>query len=176
MKSRGGIIMAYPYMRGYSFGKLFIDEYDFMNCRLKINKVVYHNPATIIYWNDGTKTVVKCDEDDTYDKEKGFLLCCMKKLYRNKGNYNNELKKWCPEEKPIEELPHWIKGKDFIKCSKCGFDALFPVKKCPKCGSMMKLRNGKFGEFYGCSGYPDCTQVFWNSISWAGLIIRVWMS
>ena len=30
------------------------------------------------------------------------------------------------------------------------------VKKCPKCGSMMIKRNGKFGEFWGCKGYPDC--------------------
>ena len=35
-------------------------------------------------------------------------------------------------------------------------EAAKQIKKCPKCGGMMKLRNGKFGEFYGCSGYPDC--------------------
>lgn len=30
------------------------------------------------------------------------------------------------------------------------------VKKCPRCGNLLKLRNGKFGEFWGCTGYPDC--------------------
>ncbi len=33
------------------------------------------------------------------------------------------------------------------------------VKKCPKCpvcGSVMKLRNGRFGEFWGCSAFPEC--------------------
>lgn len=30
------------------------------------------------------------------------------------------------------------------------------VKKCPRCGNPLKLRNGKFGEFWGCTGYPDC--------------------
>ena len=30
------------------------------------------------------------------------------------------------------------------------------VPKCPKCGSVLKKRNGKFGEFWGCSSYPDC--------------------
>jgi len=30
------------------------------------------------------------------------------------------------------------------------------VPKCPKCGNVLKKRNGKFGEFWGCSGYPDC--------------------
>ena len=35
-------------------------------------------------------------------------------------------------------------------------EAALKVKKCPKCGSMLKLRNGKYGEFWGCTGYPDC--------------------
>ena len=30
------------------------------------------------------------------------------------------------------------------------------VKKCPNCGSVLTLRNGKYGEFWGCTGYPDC--------------------
>lgn len=30
------------------------------------------------------------------------------------------------------------------------------VKICPKCGQVMKKRNGKFGEFWGCAGYPNC--------------------
>jgi DNA polymerase III epsilon subunit family exonuclease len=30
------------------------------------------------------------------------------------------------------------------------------VKVCPRCGGALKLRNGKFGEFWGCSGYPEC--------------------
>lgn len=27
---------------------------------------------------------------------------------------------------------------------------------CPKCGSIMQKRTGRYGEFYGCSGYPAC--------------------
>lgn len=30
------------------------------------------------------------------------------------------------------------------------------VKKCPKCGSILKRREGKYGAFLGCTGYPDC--------------------
>ncbi len=32
------------------------------------------------------------------------------------------------------------------------------VKKCPACGSGMRLRHGKYGDFYGCSRFPACTQ------------------
>lgn len=27
---------------------------------------------------------------------------------------------------------------------------------CPKCGGKLVLRSGKFGNFYGCSNYPNC--------------------
>ena len=29
--------------------------------------------------------------------------------------------------------------------------------KCPKCGSNLKIKLGKYGKFYGCSNYPKCT-------------------
>lgn len=41
-------------------------------------------------------------------------------------------------------------GKEMEKAKANG------VKICPKCGQVMKKRNGKFGEFWGCAGYPDC--------------------
>ncbi|WP_415308609.1 topoisomerase DNA-binding C4 zinc finger domain-containing protein [Clostridium perfringens] len=28
---------------------------------------------------------------------------------------------------------------------------------CPTCGSIMKKRSGYYGDFYGCSKYPECT-------------------
>lgn len=31
---------------------------------------------------------------------------------------------------------------------------------CPKCGCLMKVRDGKFGKFYGCTGYPKCMNTF----------------
>ncbi len=30
------------------------------------------------------------------------------------------------------------------------------MKMCPKCGQILKRRSGKYGEFWGCSGYPTC--------------------
>lgn len=55
------------------------------NKRLRgmIKKVMLNEPYTIIIWNDGTKTVVKCHEFDSYDPEKGILACMAKKLYEN---------------------------------------------------------------------------------------------
>ena len=64
-----------------------------------IKKVIFNNPATIVYWKDGTKTVVKCGKDDTYSEETGLALCFMKKALGNKGNYNNTFKKYIKENK-----------------------------------------------------------------------------
>ena len=50
-------------------------------------KVHFSNPATVVEWEDGTKTIVKCGYEDTYDQEKGLAMCFIKKLFGNKGNY-----------------------------------------------------------------------------------------
>lgn len=72
----------------------------------EIEDVKFNGPATIVFWDDGTKTVVKCQEGDTFDPEKGLTMAICKKLYGNKGNYCNKLKKWLPEEKKEEvEIP-----------------------------------------------------------------------
>lgn len=45
-----------------------------------IEKVLYNNPATIVFWTDGTKTVAKCSEFDEYSPETGLAICVLKKL------------------------------------------------------------------------------------------------
>ena len=60
-----------------------------------ILRVVYNEPATVVFWRDGTKTVVKCQDGDQYSKEQGLAMCIVKKVLGNKGNYNNVFKKWC---------------------------------------------------------------------------------
>lgn len=30
---------------------------------------------------------------------------------------------------------------------------------CPRCGGELVLRNGKYGQFYGCSNYPKCNYI-----------------
>lgn len=65
---------------------------------VEITKVIFNDPATIVIWADGTKTVVKCQPGDTYSKETGLALCIAKKYLGNKGNFNEVFKKWIPEE------------------------------------------------------------------------------
>lgn len=50
---------------------------------LRLDRVIYAPPATIVYWQDGTKTVVKCCEKDEYSKSIGFMMCAIKKMCGN---------------------------------------------------------------------------------------------
>lgn len=59
--------------------------------KIKISKVISHEPATIVFWKDGTKTVVKCQEGDTYDLEKGILYAIIRKMYGEGRDYTNML-------------------------------------------------------------------------------------
>lgn len=59
-----------------------------------IKDVIFNDPAVIILWNDGTKTVVKCSENDIFDPEKGLAMAISKKALGNQGNYYNTFKKY----------------------------------------------------------------------------------
>lgn len=46
----------------------------------EIDHVVFNDPATIVFWKDGTKTVTKCHAGDTFNKETGLAMCIIRKL------------------------------------------------------------------------------------------------
>lgn len=71
----------------------------------KIKDVIFNPPATIVLWNDGTKTVVKAGERDIYDPEKGLAMAIAKKFFGNEGNYYNNIRKFVKpyEKKRAEE-------------------------------------------------------------------------
>lgn len=64
-------------------------------------KVIFNDPATIVFWCDGSKTVVKA-KDEMFDPEKGLAMAYAKKASGNKGSYYNEFKKWIPKEEKEE--------------------------------------------------------------------------
>ena len=89
-----------------------------------IKRVVFDNPSTIVYWTDGSKTVVTCQDNPlavknkvdgketivmkpkaapSYSKEVGLAMCFAKKMLGNKGNYNNVFRKFLREE-PVEDV------------------------------------------------------------------------
>ena len=61
----------------------------------EIKNVKFNGPATIVFWADGTKTVVKCQDGDDYSEEIGLAMCIVKKVFGNTSKYNDIFKKWC---------------------------------------------------------------------------------
>ena len=90
-----------------------------------IKKVIYNNPATIIFWSDHTKTVVQCQKGDEYDPEKGLAMCIAKKALGNTSRkLNDVLHKWEKKEEP--SVPH--------SCNNCKYSgqklSKEPCKSC----------------------------------------------
>lgn len=52
--------------------------------RLKPSKVIINDPATIVLWDDGTKTVTKAKHGDEYDPLFGIMACALRKVGRNR--------------------------------------------------------------------------------------------
>lgn len=107
-------------------------EYETMMAKRipKIKDVIFNNPATIVKWADGTKTVVKVQKGEPYDEEKGLAMAFIKKIYDNKGNYNDIFRKWCPKKEipvvddfngTIEEMFEDLFADDF-ECESCKID------------------------------------------------------
>ena len=69
------------------------------NRRVKIKDVIFSDPATVVFWSDDTKTVVKTRGGEKYDKEKGLAMAIVKKITGNTSNYYNIFKEWCGDEK-----------------------------------------------------------------------------
>ena len=127
-----------------------------------IEKVIFNYPATIIFWKDGTKTVVKCSEDDEFNPEVGMAMAISKKALGNKGNYCNEFKKWVdPFYEEAEETFTQGLSKLFEeigeRLSKHRFEAAFnrPIEKSESLKKENVCATCRYKELLGTS-YPCC--------------------
>lgn len=59
---------------------------------LELDKIIFNDPATIAFWNDGTKTIVKCTEGQTFSEYYGYLAALAKKLFGTNGAINRIIK------------------------------------------------------------------------------------
>ena len=126
---------------------------------LTIKKNMYKPPATIIFWNDGTKTVAVCEKGDVYNRELGFALCVLKKKYGNKkvhdmlDKYVHSVSKYSKdddtmvwEDKPKEKKPNGARKRVKVHSKPDRYLKLTvePVKNEP----MYDLFEDFFNDFY----------------------------
>lgn len=72
----------------------------------EIERVHFSGPVTCVIWSDGTKTLVRCGENDVLDPEKGLAMAIAKKvLGTNKtgSDYYDTFKKWLPKPEVEED-------------------------------------------------------------------------
>ncbi len=140
---------------------VFFNKYYHRYDRIYIEKVIFNDPATIVMWNDHVKTVVKCQDGDIFDPEKGLAMAITKRFFGNQGNYCNELKKWLPEEEetinfdidlaPLGEAAERMGGniskavsRIIGKCEDCKYENVLGYKwPCVKCVSASKWKPKK---------------------------------
>ena len=126
---------------------------------LTIKKIMYKPPATIVFWNDGTKTVAVCEKGDVYNRELGFALCVLKKKYGNKkvhdmlDKYVHNVSRYSKndgamvwEDKPKEKKPNGGRKRVRVhrKPDRYLKLAVEPVKNEP----MYDLFEEFFNDFY----------------------------
>lgn len=82
-----------PYYRVGTLNTAHAKEAAAMNA-VVIKNAIFAPPATIVYWSDGSKTVVKCSERDIFDPEKGLAMAIAKRWGGNKGSYYKDIQNW----------------------------------------------------------------------------------
>ena len=84
----------------------------------EITNVYFNDPVTVVLWDDGTKTIVKCQDGDVYSEEVGLSLCITKKALGNMPNFNNVFRKWVPSK--VDDDVFYGQVQDYI-ASQPGF-------------------------------------------------------
>jgi hypothetical protein len=49
----------------------------------KVDRIVFNDPATIVFWKDGTKTIVKCSDNEDFNPYFGFCAAVAKRVFGN---------------------------------------------------------------------------------------------
>ena len=79
---------------------------------LSIKDVIFNDPATVVFWGDGSKTIVQCQNGEPFDPEKGLAMAISKKVYGNRYNYYEIFKKWVGKYKKKEFRKALDKAKE----------------------------------------------------------------
>lgn len=64
-----------------------------------IRQIIFSGPKTIVIWSDGSKTIVSCSKDDTYDGYIGFCAAVAKKMFGSTSQVKKVIDKYTKEGK-----------------------------------------------------------------------------
>lgn len=82
---------------------------------ITLDHVIFDGPATIVFWSDGSKTIVKCTDGDVYAYDVGIAMATLKKIFGDQyGAYRHDVRnaiKEAEERKVRREKKKESKGE-----------------------------------------------------------------
>lgn len=82
-----------------------------------IEKVIFNDPATVVLWSDGTKTVVKT-HNEAFSKEHGLAMAISKKYFGSRSKFLKECEN--AADKSMESSYGYVRPYSF-------FDRIFNI-------------------------------------------------
>ena len=73
-----------------------------MDRKLGIRKIIFNDPATIVIWDDGEKTVVKTN-DEEFSKEHGLAMAIAKRYFGSRSQFLKAVENGCDKHAEAEE-------------------------------------------------------------------------
>lgn len=83
----------------FDWQKLFLGDIYATHLVLKVERIVRNGPATIVFWSDGTKTIVKKSADAPDDMYYAFTAAFAKKCFGS----NSQIRKIIREKTVVQE-------------------------------------------------------------------------
>ena len=126
---------------------------------LEPKRIIRNGIATIVFWNDGTKTIVKCAEDDEPDYYMAFCAAYCKKVFgsnsqlkrviKNARNAKAEKKK---DEKVFSSM------SELVQDTLADVNFKFPMPGCLNCKHVNGCPDKYFSHARHCGAYASV----WN--------------
>ena len=105
----------------------------YMKKNMTVKRVVFNDPATIVFWGDGTKTVVKCSPGETFNKYYGFCAAVTKRIFENNSRVNKIVKEGFDETPVKKSIQNFVAKTTAVK-TKEKEESKSPNKKPSKKG------------------------------------------
>jgi restriction system protein len=119
----------------------------------------------VVVEKNGTKNYIQCKKyfkarEVSVGDVRDFYGAIANRLSNGKAYFITTSKFTLPaeqfaEDKPIELVDSY-KLLEYIRLANPREKQEQEKNDCPKCGGMLIKREGKYGEFMGCSNYPKC--------------------
>ena len=90
-------------MGDYLICSMLMDQFPFLfdedsKGNFGVKRIIFSPPATIVFWEDGDKTVVKTAPDDKYSPYFGFVSALAKKVYGSSSAVKAIIDRFLPDD------------------------------------------------------------------------------